>query len=608
MAFPKVGGIFKIASSQTVDFSQWKEFKASTKSASQEQVAELDKSVKSDDLEVVASIDPDNFIYIHTTIMAGVKTADNGYWIIPETEKFINDNNDSWTCDDLLKDYQSFRTATTFVEHQQHLELAKGKCIDAIARNVPNKDTILIDVLFSVDKRHKDLVANIQNGIINAVSMGCSTEYTLCSICGNKATNPTEYCDHIRNQKGAAIKCKDGNIRRVAEICKNNTFFDVSLVANPAFVGAIFRKILSTEEASRKILANLLNRKIEKQKSEKGTLLKAASIKDGDIEIHLSNSGELHVKENSNEIVSGNIPEDEATAFNAIFKNENAKTKFLGSIVDKYFSKGSSYGHPIVDDSYGDDYTIDRENYDPIPYRDPHNVKDDFIKQDVVELEFLSSSKTPLNKTSRISEFECYNCGYKQELWQVKAASIDSYGNCDILTCPGCNFKVEAEIKYAAKSYKPTRVDIMQLKELGFNDKDIKELSGDQIQIILRKEYTKKEFERDPMMLRKSETVHNIQRGLNEEDQQDKMKKIHDELKKGNQIIASSDIPYEEEDEGIFHYDEHGASVITKNERLTFVAVVQNGEYGLFKTQFGEEFYMPMSLANKQGFKKNNLG
>ena len=214
MSFTKIGAIFPIAQAHLTNPEQWNSFKkkASIGTAVVDEtikVADEAKEAvdKNADFQVVADIDTNKFVYIHTTIMAGVKTAGSDYWVTPETEKYINDNHDAWKCADLLKDYHTFRRATTFVEHDQNIERAKGRCIDAIARKLP--DTVLIDVLFSVDKRHDDLVNNITAGIINSVSMGCTTEKTVCSVCGNEAPDSEKYCSHLRNGKGQQFICKD---------------------------------------------------------------------------------------------------------------------------------------------------------------------------------------------------------------------------------------------------------------------------------------------------------------------------------------------------------------------------------------------------------------
>lgn len=114
MGFSKTGAIFKIAHSETLScIGDWTSFKksAAVKESTVDKSTEVEKEglPKESDLEIVASVDTDKFIYIHTTIMAGVKTEDNGFWVTAETDKFANDNNDGWTCEDLLKDYHFSR-------------------------------------------------------------------------------------------------------------------------------------------------------------------------------------------------------------------------------------------------------------------------------------------------------------------------------------------------------------------------------------------------------------------------------------------------------------------------------------------------------------------
>lgn len=599
MSFSKTGAIFKIASAKTLSSkSEWVEFK---KTAAKQQVAEVKKEQqlkKESDFDVVAAVDTDKFIYIHTTIMAGVKVGENGYTITPETEKFINDNNDSWTCADLMKDYSSFRSATTFVEHDQRIENAKGKCIDAIARQMP--DTVLIDVLFSVAKKHTDLVDNINMGIVNAVSMGCSTEKTICSICGNEAKTPDSYCDHIKNKKGQMVQCEDGVVRKAAEICKNNTFFDVSLVANPAFIGAVFRKVLSTsDQIDNQLLANLLARKIESHKIDGGMLLKAASKDENNIEIAMKDDS-VEIKEGEKQVtLPETIPEKERTLISEVLKDSKKSTRFLDKIVKRFF--GREAAHPILNTT-DNDYSISRNDYTPIPYNSPYHTVDDFQECNCPELEIVESSKkSPVKTSSRFEQFECFNCNYTEDLWKVRAASIDNGSN-EVVTCPECGFMTENTdvVKANVKtSFKPSRVDMMQLKDLGFSTSDVKKLTEDQMQVILTKDITKKMFQRNPNVgLMRANVLHNITRSLLAENGEKLDEKI-EELRKGQVFTASKDIPVDD-DEGALHFDEYGASVITKNERLKFIGTVQNGEYGLFKTQIGEEFFMPL------GAKKNN--
>lgn len=563
MAFIKTGTMFPIASVKVLGgIDEWHSFK---KQASAVAVAEAppkkkegteDKKgmEKDSDFQEVATIDPEKFIYIHTTIMAGVKVADNGFWITPETEKYANDNNDAWTCDDLLKDYPSFRSATTFVEHDQNLERAKGKCIDAIARKMA--DTVLVDVLFSVDRRHKDLVANIESGIINAVSMGCSTEKTMCSICGNESKDPSQYCSHIRmGNKGRSFRTDDGKVRRAVEICKNNRFFDVSVVANPAFAGAVFRKILSStdnSEVSRHLLANILTSKIESGLMGQDNMMKAASA-DSPVQIHVTPTGTILVASGDAEYTIHDALEPEQIELFKNLKAEKKEDDVSCSVLERMFGRkeAGTEAHPIerIDTV---DVTIPYNSYAPIPGSViPGNVPD--VPVEIV----FSASVDQMKKTSRTDMFKCMSCEYEGEAWQVKAASIDA-GHDQSLVCPECGFIHEANLSKESIAL----ADKQHMKDLGFSDSDVKKMKPDAIKLIILKSVTKKEYEKDPnVVMRKA-------------------------------FVVKEDMPVDADD-GTYWFNPNGSSIIAKGEKLKWVANVDDDSVAVYQTAENEEVYIP---------------
>lgn len=91
-----------------------------------------------------------------------------------------------------------------------------------------------------------DLYQRIQNGEFPDSSMGSKVPYDRCSICGNKARNPAQYCEHVGAQAMAPYGMKnllpDG--RRCGVYNDYPRFFDDSFV----FVGA---------ERSAKVMANV---------------------------------------------------------------------------------------------------------------------------------------------------------------------------------------------------------------------------------------------------------------------------------------------------------------------------------------------------------------
>ena len=218
---------------------------------------------------------PDRFLLTHSTIVCSVdaitppntktgsieeggqtinrKYAD--YRISGDTDKFINNNLDSWSREVIKKSYQTFIGAHNFVEHIQVEELSKGRIIDAVLRDIG--DSLYVDILVATDRKHKDLVAQIESGQMNAMSMGCSVDFTICTKCGHVAADETEMCSHVKYEKGNLFYDEQGNKHRVAELCGHEdiggtagvTFIEASWVATPAFTGAVARNTLEIPSA-----------------------------------------------------------------------------------------------------------------------------------------------------------------------------------------------------------------------------------------------------------------------------------------------------------------------------------------------------------------------
>ena len=227
------------------------------------------------------SVDPDKFLFTHCTIVASVDTdkvpdVKTGkvkigsttvdrryldYHIKPDCSQFVNNNGDSWSRQVLLASYPTFIGAHNFLEHVQIEEKSKGRILDAVARDVG--DSIYIDILVATDRKHSQLIQDIESGAMGTLSMGCTTDFTICSKCGHFAVDETEVCEHIRYQKLNTFIDDQGNKRVIAELCghvdyKDNAeapagvrFIEASWVAVPAFPGAVMRNILSPAETGK---------------------------------------------------------------------------------------------------------------------------------------------------------------------------------------------------------------------------------------------------------------------------------------------------------------------------------------------------------------------
>jgi len=218
----------------------------------------------------------DRFLLTHATIVASVDvdpvpnvklgTVEDGsrrinrkfadYFIKPECSQFVNNNGDSWSRDVLMKSYRTFIGAHNFLEHVQIEEQSKGRIIDAVARDIG--PSVYVDILIATDRKHAQLVQDIESGKMATLSMGCTCEFTQCSQCGNVAVDETDMCEHVKYGKLNTFFDEQGQKRITAELCGHSShgdtggvrFIEASWVAVPAFQGAVMRNILDPASVS----------------------------------------------------------------------------------------------------------------------------------------------------------------------------------------------------------------------------------------------------------------------------------------------------------------------------------------------------------------------
>ena len=222
------------------------------------------------------TLDPSRYLLSHATIVCSVdtdsppnvrlgKVKEGGktinrrwasYYIKPDCSKYVNNNGDAWSRPVLLKSFRTFIGAQNFLEHVQVEDLSKGRIIDAVPRDLG--ESLYIDILVATDRKHTDLIADIESGKMAAMSMGCNVDHTTCTMCGNVAVDETEMCEHVRYQKLNRFIDSQGQQRIIAELCGHEsedptggvTFIEASWVANPAFKGAVMRNILVPSQVS----------------------------------------------------------------------------------------------------------------------------------------------------------------------------------------------------------------------------------------------------------------------------------------------------------------------------------------------------------------------
>lgn len=240
--------------------------------------AKMDRSLVDQASKILKEdFDPKNYLLSHATIVASVDTVTvknaklgssvvNGkkvvrkttsYRVKPECQKFINNNADCWSRGVLLKSYPTFIGAHNFLEHVQIEDLSKGRILDAVARDIG--DSLYVDILIATSRKHRELIEAIESGELSTLSMGCSIDGSTCTKCGHWAADETEFCDHVKYEKGNLFIDELGNQSRVAELCGDesldptggNTFIEASWVKIPAFKGAVRRNILTLSSGDR---------------------------------------------------------------------------------------------------------------------------------------------------------------------------------------------------------------------------------------------------------------------------------------------------------------------------------------------------------------------
>lgn len=161
-----------------------------------------------------------------------------------------NDNHDNFPAEEIRTSYRTFVGKPVFVNHRnENHKRARGVIIDAALHEDTNPDgtpDTWVEVLMEVDAvSFPKLAQAILAGHVDRTSMGCDVAYSLCSVCGNRAETPLDYCAHIPKMKGMKFTrtTASGGKEEVLcyEKCYGLRFFENSLlVEDPADPTAYF--------------------------------------------------------------------------------------------------------------------------------------------------------------------------------------------------------------------------------------------------------------------------------------------------------------------------------------------------------------------------------
>lgn len=177
-----------------------------------------------------------------------------------------NDNHDEFPAEEIRKAWKTAIGKPVFVNHhnEDHKRM-RGVIIDAALHEdtLPDgRPDVWIEALHEIDaQRFPKLAQAIIEGRVNRTSMGTDVGYSICSACGNKATTPAEYCQHIPQMKGKILYRHTASGQReghlIREICYKLGFFENSfLVEDPADPTAV---VTGVDDRGLRATASLAN-------------------------------------------------------------------------------------------------------------------------------------------------------------------------------------------------------------------------------------------------------------------------------------------------------------------------------------------------------------
>lgn len=167
--------------------------------------------------------------------------VDGMYYIsVRAISAIVNLNYDGWPSDELEASYQTFIGKPVFIDHHSDDDQrARGIILDS--EFIRTEDDAWVELLLEIDAQAFPLLAHeLQTGGLDSVSMGAYVETIECSICGELTQENQNHCMHIPHMKGQMI---GGEL--VYEICRDITFYEISLVFDPADVTAIAKNIVA---------------------------------------------------------------------------------------------------------------------------------------------------------------------------------------------------------------------------------------------------------------------------------------------------------------------------------------------------------------------------
>lgn len=205
-------------------------------------------------------IEPKNaeFLYFRArAISAGDQGPQKG-------EPNPNGNGDYFPRKELEASYQTFNGRNLFLNHESdHPVKSIGKILDAYSVEDPETGEYYIECLAKIDRKlHPEIARKVETGELNTVSMGCSCEASMCSVCGLTIhSDDDEKCDHL-SPRGilknhiAEVDLPQYGIKRgepvlAFSINSGLSFNELSIVNVPADSSAFIKGVIASNLRSK---------------------------------------------------------------------------------------------------------------------------------------------------------------------------------------------------------------------------------------------------------------------------------------------------------------------------------------------------------------------
>ncbi len=145
----------------------------------------------------------------------------------------IDRDHERFTVESLFALEKLFVGKTGIIDHDPTAKNQKARIISCRVDAVEGRSTALGDELFRLTARayirrteaNRELIEAIEAGIVKEVSVGCSVERTVCSVCRNDMRSPL--CNHIKGREYNGEKC-------YGELMEPTDAYEFSFVAIPA--------------------------------------------------------------------------------------------------------------------------------------------------------------------------------------------------------------------------------------------------------------------------------------------------------------------------------------------------------------------------------------